>query len=79
MSIDYTIVPGEGGPDGKGAWMTHIARAHSYETECDGCSQELPTYVRIITDRSGSEYSVAHDIKECIADAVAKLEGLEEG
>ena len=74
MSIEYTIIPGHGGgPDGKGAWMTHSDRKLGYETACDGCGMELPGTVTIITDRSGSEYAATHDSDGCVTAAIAKL------
>jgi len=76
MSIEYTIIPGNGGgPDGRGAWMTHEAPRLRYEMNCDGCGQPFGNQriVVVITDRSGSEYAASH--AECVVATVATLAG----
>jgi hypothetical protein len=69
MTIHYTVL--NYAPE----WMIHNDRRNTYETKCDGCGSVLDSsFVTIITDRSGSEYSVTYmDDDDCIRRAVGKL------
>lgn len=68
MSIEYTV-------HASGQWMTHTAKKLNYETVCDGCGMLLNRIVCVVTDRSGSEYSVVHnDSPECLEATIDELE-----
>jgi hypothetical protein len=56
--------------------MTHEAKRLVYEEWCDGCGNELPSWVTVITDRSGSENAVCHSNPECIEAAIHEVDVL---
>ena len=53
--INYTVLDSQ--------WMWYEGKRDAMEIRCDGCGMPFPKcekLVAVITDRSGSEYGVAH-------------------
>lgn len=73
MGIKYRVVADDE------RWMLHTAKRLSFETSCDGCGRDLPGYVDVLTDRSGSEYAAVHqDSPECVELAIVWIDEEEE-